>query len=154
MSRYTIRFEPSRCVGCGACAVACMDQNDWEPLGEGHMFRKIIITEHEGREKNHLSCLSRACMHCANALCIKACPQGCITRDPATGFVIYDNTDCIGCKSCLSACLIGAPVFDANGKMGKCDGCNERVKAGLLPACVRGCPFDALTLVSSEGAFT
>ena len=44
------------------------------------------------------------------------------------------------------ACPHGAPVMDLNGKMSKCDGCNERVKAGLSPACVAVCPFDALKL--------
>ena len=34
--------------------------------------------------------------------------------------------------------------------MMKCDGCNERVKQGLEPACVRVCPFDALALATEE----
>ena len=34
--------------------------------------------------------------------------------------------------------------------MVKCDGCNERVKNGLQPACVRACSFGALTCVTEE----
>ena len=34
--------------------------------------------------------------------------------------------------------------------MMKCDGCVERVKRGMLPACVKVCPFDALKLYTEE----
>ena len=49
------------------------------------------------------------------------------------------------------ACPFGAPRYRrSDGKMVKCDGCNERVKNGLQPACVRACPFEALTCVTEE----
>ena len=45
----------------------------------------------------------------------------------------------------------GAPRYRASdGKMVKCDGCNERVKNGMQPACVRACSFGALTCVTEE----
>jgi len=34
--------------------------------------------------------------------------------------------------------------------MTKCDGCVERVKRGMQPACVKVCPFGALSLVSES----
>ena len=90
-------------------------------------------------------------MHCEDAPCIAACPAGCISKDPETGFTIYDNTNCIGCKSCAMACPFGAPRYrKSDGKMVKCDGCNIRVKNGLQPACVRACSFGALTCVTEE----
>ena len=49
------------------------------------------------------------------------------------------------------ACPFGAPRYrKSDGKMEKCDGCNERVKAGLKPACVRACSFGALYCVTEE----
>ena len=48
------------------------------------------------------------------------------------------------------ACPFGAPTFGPDGKMKKCDGCIDRIRAGLEPACVRGCTFGALQLVDSE----
>ena len=90
-------------------------------------------------------------MHCNDAPCIAACPVGCLSKDPETGFTVYDNTNCIGCKSCAMACPFSAPRYRASdGKMVKCDGCNERVKNGLQPACVRACSFGALTCVTEE----
>ncbi len=90
-------------------------------------------------------------MHCDDAPCISACPVGCLRKDPETGFTVYDNANCIGCKSCALACPFGAPRFrPSDGKMVKCDGCNIRVKNGLQPACVRACSFGALTCVTEE----
>ena len=44
------------------------------------------------------------------------------------------------------ACPFGAPSFAKTGEMQKCDGCIERVRAGLSPACAKVCPTGALTL--------
>ena len=85
-------------------------------------------------------------MHCDNAPCVLACPVGCLYKDEATGLTLFDNTDCIGCHSCAMACPFGAPAFGADGKMRKCDGCVERLRAGEEPACVRVCPTGALSL--------
>lgn len=148
--RCSIDLDPKRCVACGACAVACMDQNDLEPRNRQDMFRKIAVVERGTGMDAQFTYLSLACMHCNNAPCIEACPCGCLLKDPETGFTIYDNTNCIGCRSCTMACPFAAPIFNAQGKMIKCDGCNTRVKEGLEPACVRVCPFDALTLVTEE----
>ena len=60
---------------------------------------------------------------------------------------LFDNTNCIGCHSCAMACPFGAPSFNEEGKMVKCDGCIERLRRGLIPACVRVCPTGALTCV-------
>lgn len=35
-------------------------------------------------------------------------------------------------------------------KIVKCDGCNDRVKAGLLPACVEACESHALRLIDCK----
>lgn len=148
--RSFIEFDPERCVGCGACAVACMDQNDLDPQNPMDMFRKVSVMEDGSGADTRFTYLSMACMHCNNAPCIAACPCGCISKDPETGFTVYDTTNCIGCRSCSMACPFAAPIFGPDGKMRKCDGCNERVKNGLEPACVRVCPFDALTLQTDE----
>lgn len=78
-------------------------------------------------------------------------PVGCLSKDSETGFTVYDNTNCIGCKSCAMACPFGAPRYrKSDGKMVKCDGCNIRVKNGLEPACVKSCTFGALTCVPED----
>jgi len=145
-SGYLIDLDASRCVACGTCAVACMDQNDLEPRNSLEMLRKISVIEDGSGMEARFTYLSLACMHCAKAPCINACPSGCISKDPDTGFTICDNSNCIGCRGCSMACPFAAPAFNPDDRMIKCDGCNERVKQGMQPACVRVCPFDALSL--------
>lgn len=149
MSRRSyIAFDTSLCTACGACAVACMDEKDLNPSEPSEMYRKISIIENGHGTDAKITYLSSSCNHCKNAPCIGACPQDCIWADGGTGFVVYDNKNCIGCRRCFLACPFDAPVFIPDGQMNKCDGCSERVKNGLEPACVRVCPFDALSLAS------
>ena len=148
--KMIIDLDTERCVGCGACSVACMDQNDFEAGQETKPFRVVSTLEQETGGRLVLTGLSMACMHCTDAPCIKACPSGCISKDGQTGFTVYDTTNCIGCHSCAMACPFGAPSFGTDGKMIKCDGCVERVKRGMPPACVKVCPFDALKIYTEE----
>ena len=150
--KYLIELDPGRCVGCGACAVACMDQNDIVPARPQDLFRKIATIEIGHGPSTRFVYLSVACMHCDDAPCITACPSGCLRKDPDTGFTVYDNANCIGCRSCSLACPFAAPTFNADGKMQKCDGCVVRVQHGLAPACVSVCPFDALTCLEEGEA--
>ena len=72
--QYRIKLNVAKCVGCGGCVAACIDQND----------------------------LSLACTHCGR--CIPVCPQGCLRRDDDTGFVVFDSLSCVGCGACAAAC--------------------------------------------------
>ena len=148
--KYIFDLNTENCVGCGACSVACMDQNDTDTERGEKPFRVVSTLEQGYRGETRWSYISVACMHCEDAPCIKACPCGCLFKDEETNFTIYDHTNCIGCHSCAMACPFGAPRFNEEGKMVKCDGCNDRVKAGLKPACVKACPFDALKMYSED----
>ena len=147
---YIFLLDTKRCVGCGACAVACMNQNDFDPGSGAAPFRQCFSVEMGEGKDDKISYMSLACMNCVDAPCIQGCPVGCLKKDPETGFTVCDNTNCIGCHSCAMACPFSAPCFNEEGKMIKCDGCVERVRHGLQPACVRVCPYGALKLVEKE----
>lgn len=144
--KLLLEFDEKKCSACGACAIACMDQNDIEVEAGQQPYRKVYQYE-DGNERVYISI---SCLHCPDAPCVTACPVGCLYKDRETGLTKYDNTNCIGCHSCSMACPYGAPSFRPTGegrreKMEKCHGCSERVKAGLVPACVHSCPTGALT---------
>lgn len=146
--KLLLDFDPGKCSACGACAVACMDQNDIDVEGGQHPYRKVHSYERGGRLLN----VSISCLHCPDAPCVPSCPVGCLSKDPDTGLTRLDNTNCIGCRACAMACPHGAPTFrpvELNGKprekMEKCHGCIARVEAGLVPACVHSCPTGALS---------
>ena len=147
-----IILDVDKCVGCGACVVACMDQHDRmfdHPEGEAPN-RRIIAAEIGSYPDASIRYASVACMHCSPAPCVTACPVGCLKKDPQTDLTVFDNTDCIGCHSCAMACPFGAPSFNGKGKMEKCDGCYLRLKYGMEPACVRVCPTGALRMLTEE----
>jgi Fe-S-cluster-containing dehydrogenase component len=138
------------CVGCGACSVACMDQNDIFPEKGQTAFRRIYQVE-EGQFPNaSIMYVSAACMHCEDAPCVMGCPTGAISKDGTTGVVGVNRALCIGCHSCAMACPFGVPRYDSEEKMHKCNMCGGRVQAGLLPACVRVCQTSALSFESAN----
>ena len=144
--KLLLEFDEKKCSACGACAIACMDQNDIAVEAGQQPYRKVYQYE-SGSERVYISI---SCLHCPDAPCVTACPVGCLYKDRETGLTKYDNTHCIGCHSCSMACPYGAPSFRPTGepgreKMEKCHGCAERVKTGLSPACVHSCPTGALT---------
>ena len=145
--KYKIIFHEERCIACGACSVACMDQNDRDPGRGDKPFRRCVTEETGTGAEAKMTYRSVGCMHCDRPDCYYACPQECIERDPETGFIYIDETWCLGCGRCRRVCPVQAPVVDGDGKARKCDGCRQRVKAGLLPACVKVCPMKALELI-------
>lgn len=142
-----INLRMDRCTGCYACVVACLDEH-YDIDEEFTPFRHVLKMERENSEG--FKCCSMGCMHCDDTPCVFACPTGAVYKDAETGLVAVDRAKCVGCHSCLLACPYGAPRFDKNNKMIKCDGCIHRVKAGLQPACVAVCPSRALSFTSDE----
>lgn len=138
------QFIPERCIACGACSVACMDQNDLFPETCGQPYRRCYTVEEGKGSATKICYRSSGCMHCKDAPCISACPSGCLYQDEETKLTLYDASACVGCRLCLEACPYDAPAFSDAGVMAKCDGCVERVRHGFLPACVSACPYDAL----------
>ena len=142
-------LDMEKCSACGACAVACMDQNDIDPDRE-LPFRNVFCVDRRDSAGVESVCASLSCMHCADAPCVPACPSACLAKDAETGFTLYDNQNCIGCHSCAMACPFGVPSFNSQGKMEKCDGCSVRLAHGMEPACVRVCPTGALRVYTEE----
>jgi len=83
---------------------------------------------------------------------MKVCPKKCIYRDEELGLVRIDREQCVGCKLCAKACPLQAIGFTTDGKAIKCDGCAERLKLGLRPACEKACQNHAITYEYTDRA--
>lgn len=140
-------LDLARCVGCGACVLACRMENQ---LPSRVSWRRVLQVNQPrllGAPTYHLSV---ACHHCENPPCAKACPSGALKKGP-DGLVMLEADRCIGCRYCEMACPFGAPSFDAEaGVMTKCTFCHHRVADGTGPACVAACPTGALGCILPE----
>lgn len=140
-----IRFIEQNCTACAACVLSCMDEHNLDV----HVTKPYRIVKTEEALRDGVPCfrfLSLSCRHCDDAPCMNACPMDCFYRDEALQLIRCHSDNCIGCRCCENACPHDAISFGKGGRVEKCDGCAERQQQGLLPACVRVCPFGALTL--------
>ena len=156
-TRKAILVTPEACIGCRACQVACKSWNQLPAIKTKNngtyqnppdlassAFNIIRYSEIPSQE-NPVRWLfvSRRCMHCDDAGCVKICPSGALYKTKE-GAVAYDRDKCIGCKLCINACPFDVPRYDADGKISKCHLCYDRIAAAMQPACVKTCPTGAL----------
>jgi len=159
--------DPSLCIGCKACEVACKEWNELPDDGfvwSGQSYdntcalgastwRHVLFLEQKQSMGSQLASmgepfrwqfLSDVCKHCANAGCLEACPTGSIVRTEV-GSVFVQPDVCNGCGYCVVSCPFG--VIDKrpeDGRAFKCTFCYDRQKAGLVPACAKACPTESI----------
>jgi len=133
--------DTTRCIGCGACVVACKEAN-----GLPQNDDKELSAETLNVVETHGSVFVRKfCMHCEDPTCASVCPVGAL-RKTAAGPVVYDADRCMGCRYCMMACPFGIPRYEwklALPKIKKCILCAPRLAKGLQPACTEACPVQA-----------
>lgn len=146
--QYTLHFNSGRCAECFACEVACKSAHLLRPHAQeapgtqGPRYRQVV-TVSDG--ESSVQYVSMACMHCGSPNCMAVCPAKAIYREGEFGAVLVDRGKCLGCRYCAWACEFGAPQFDLNGLMQKCDLCIDRLRVGEQPACVENCCGGALS---------
>lgn len=162
--RYGLVIDLLRCMGCGACSIACRAERG---TPAGISYNKVKISEIGHYPNAKMKFLPMSCMHCKKPYCLDACPRE-ATYQRDDGLVLIDKDKCVGCGTCVLACPYGSrqlfkemkSYYAGNhptpyemvrqkqfkrGTAVKCDFCVERLEKGRLPACVETCPGLART---------
>ncbi|WP_290921949.1 4Fe-4S dicluster domain-containing protein [Halodesulfovibrio sp.] len=155
----------SKCIGCRACELACAAAHIEGGVSVGSLQAPLS-------PRLYLTCVGEmrvpvGCRHCEDAPCAAVCPNAAIYRTDRG--VQVDESRCVGCKTCIVTCPVGAMEMGQiweNGKpvmrrvandnspegsemepallASKCDLCKDRAGG---PACVEACPEQALALI-------
>ena len=157
----TFFIDLTKCTACRGCQVAC---KQWKKLPaektenwgshqnpkdlSGVTLKLVRFSEVEENGKLQWLFFPEQCRHCVEPPCLDAMTvPGSIVHDKETGAVVYtDLTAKEKDKDAFQAsCPYDIPRINAEtGMVTKCDMCNDRVKAGMLPACVKTCPTGAM----------
>ena len=162
--------DTSVCIGCKACEVACKEWNalpaeddvltgmSYDNTGQlgASTYRHVAFVEQKvsrpvdlgmpgaGAEEVRWLMSSDVCKHCTHAACLDVCPTGSLIRTEH-GTVLVQEDICNGCGYCVPACPYG--VIDqrkGDGRAFKCTMCQDRLGAGLQPACATACPTESI----------
>jgi len=164
MAGKTFFIDTTKCTACRGCQVACKQWNrnpGTKTLQRGSYqnpedlsfstFKLVRFSEVEVKGNPNWYFFADQCRHCleppcfytAQSLGVKA-----ITRDDKTGAVVYDpkvKVKAADAKAIRESCPWDIPRWDEKtGGMAKCTMCIDRIKEGLLPACVKACPTGAM----------
>ena len=143
-----------RCIGCGACAVACYAENNIGIVGEAQILkgREMAWLQVERyRDEQHgekVSFLPLMCQHCDNAPCEAVCPVY-APHHSQEGLNNQIYNRCIGTRFCAQNCPYKVRRFNwhtwewpkpmhlqlnpdvttrSKGVMEKCSFCIQRIK--------------------------
>jgi Fe-S-cluster-containing dehydrogenase component/DMSO reductase anchor subunit len=142
--QYAFEVDLDACTGCKACVAACHSLNG---LDEDEIWRSVGLLHGGTPVAPVQQAVTTACHHCLDPACMKGCPVGAYEKDPVTGIVKHLDDQCIGCQYCVFTCPYEVPRFnERQGIVRKCDMCADRLSAGEAPACVQGCPNEAIAI--------
>ncbi len=151
----SVLIDLTRCIGCRGCQIACKEWNErkakkTEMRGEytnppelnSETYTHIKFVEQEKDNAPVWSFVKDQCLHCKDPACASACPVEALKKTEA-GPVTYHFERCIGCRYCMLACPFYIPKYEwekAAPWVQKCSFCSERIKADMIPSCIKTCP--------------
>ena len=166
MADKSFFIDTTKCTACRGCQIACKQWNKnpgTKTLQRGnhqnpddlstYTFKLVRFNEVEvpGGEPQWYF-FADQCRHCISPPCKEVADgkvKGAIIQDEKTGAVIFNTKMKIkpaDFKEIREVCPYDIPRFHPSaGIMAKCTMCFDRIKEGMLPACVKTCPTGAMS---------
>jgi formate dehydrogenase iron-sulfur subunit len=164
MADKSFFIDTTKCTACRGCQIACKQWNKnpaTKTLQRGNhqnpadlstsTFKLVRFNEVEvpgGELKWYF--FPDQCRHCMSPPCKEVADgkvKGAISQDEKTGAVIFSPKVKMkpgDFKEIREACPYDIPRVSGAGIMAKCTMCFDRIKEGMLPACVKTCPTGAM----------
>ena len=158
-------IDTTRCIACKACQVACKQWNRLpaeETVNRGDLqnpadlssttYKLVRMSEEMIDGKVNWLFFPDQCRHCLVPPCLLwAQNTEAIYQDKETGAVVYTAaTQKLEADDIIKVCPYDVPRLGRDGLLAKCTMCNERVKNGMAPACVKTCPSGTLNFGNLE----
>ena len=125
------------CAGCRMCEITCTLAHEGKI--QPTLARNVVHKDIQAGDVTHVL----YCQQCDDPRCLAACPTGALHVDPDTGARVIDQDVCVGCQSCLNACIFaetGTSRIKYNAETNTCFKCDL---CGGEPKCVQYCPLGA-----------
>jgi molybdopterin-containing oxidoreductase family iron-sulfur binding subunit len=108
--RWAMSIDLQRCIGCGACAVACYAENNIAVVGRKEVLKerhipwlRIVPYRHRDNDPLRIGWLPMLCQHCDAAPCEPVCPVfASVHNEEGLNAQIYNR--CIGTRYCSNNC--------------------------------------------------
>jgi formate dehydrogenase iron-sulfur subunit len=161
MAGKSFFIDTTRCTACRGCQIACKQWNKnpgtktiqrgtyQNPPDLSTVTFKLVRYSEEGvmggEPKWYF--FPDQCRHCVDPLCKLVADgkaKGAVIHDEKTGAVIYNPEVRLSPADFMEireVCPFDIPRYDEKlAGMAKCTMCIDRIKEGMLPACVKSCP--------------
>ncbi len=122
MTQYGMIIDLRKCVGCGACALACKTENNTSlrKNGQTHNWADFVHETTGVFPDTKFRTLPVMCNHCSDAPCVEACPvEPKAMFKTEQGITMHNDERCIGCRACQDACPYSMDEVLKDGSAGE-----------------------------------